>query len=223
MIIDIDKWIRGYVEAVKDCFGERIRFIGLQGSYGRGEATESSDIDMVLILDSVDGGDIEAYGNVLDTLPYREKICGFLSGERELERWERADLFQLLYDTEPVAGSLEKYKELISKDDISRAVKTDACNIYHMCVHNMLYDKSTKILKGLFKMMFFMLSAKVFLETGCYKKRKNELRELLLPQDAAVFDLAVEPEYALSENWNDKAVAASDTLLRFVSDVIKTI
>ncbi len=28
-------------------------FVGLQGSYGRGEATESSDIDIVVILDEL--------------------------------------------------------------------------------------------------------------------------------------------------------------------------
>ena len=51
MLIDIEKWSRGYIEAVTAGFGDRVRFIGLQGSYGRGEATESSDIDMVLLLD----------------------------------------------------------------------------------------------------------------------------------------------------------------------------
>ena len=221
MMIDIEKWSRGYIKAVKNCFSERIRFIGLQGSYGRGEASEGSDIDMVLILDSVDGRDIETYGKVLDTLPCREKICGFLSGETELENWEKADLFQLCYDTEPLYGSLARYKELISKDDIRRAVKTGACNIYHMCMHNLLYDKNPEILRGAFKIMFFTLSAKVFLETGCYEKRKNALKDLLLPLDMELYSVAKEAK--VTDLWDDTAVSLSNALLFWTSEVIKTI
>lgn len=56
----------------------------LQGSYGRGEATETSDIDAVVILDELTVTDIQTYSIMLDTLPYRELICGFLSGKDEI-------------------------------------------------------------------------------------------------------------------------------------------
>lgn len=62
-------------------FENRIWFVGLQGSYARGEATESSDIDVVVILDELAANDIYKYSEMLDTLPYRERICGFLSGK----------------------------------------------------------------------------------------------------------------------------------------------
>ncbi len=48
MDFNIDKWLNTYTEAVQGQFGDRVWFIGLQGSYGRGEATETSDIDVVL-------------------------------------------------------------------------------------------------------------------------------------------------------------------------------
>lgn len=50
-MVEIGQWMEGYVSAVERVFGDRAIFIGLQGSYGRGEPTESSDIDVVLILD----------------------------------------------------------------------------------------------------------------------------------------------------------------------------
>ena len=50
-VIDISGWINTFLETLTENFGERIWFVGLQGSYGRGEATESSDIDVVVILD----------------------------------------------------------------------------------------------------------------------------------------------------------------------------
>jgi len=54
---------------LKKTFGDRIYFVGLQGSYGRGEATEASDIDLVVILDKLTVDDIKIYSNMIDTLP----------------------------------------------------------------------------------------------------------------------------------------------------------
>ena len=64
----------------------------ITGSYARGETTETSDIDMVVILDEVSVLDIQKYNAMLDTLSNREQICGFLSGKQELLHWEPSDL-----------------------------------------------------------------------------------------------------------------------------------
>lgn len=63
-------------------FGSRIWFIGLQGSYGRNEASEQSDIDVVLILDQVSAEDLHTYGKVLDSLPAREKSAVLFQEKR---------------------------------------------------------------------------------------------------------------------------------------------
>ena len=59
MAFSIDRWMEEYRRAAEERFGERIWFMGLQGSYGRGEATEESDIDVVLILDRLDTSDLQ--------------------------------------------------------------------------------------------------------------------------------------------------------------------
>ncbi|NCA92915.1 nucleotidyltransferase domain-containing protein, partial [bacterium] len=46
-----DKWLDSFTKSVKDTFGQRIVCAGIQGSCARGEATEKSDIDVVVILD----------------------------------------------------------------------------------------------------------------------------------------------------------------------------
>jgi len=71
IMIDIKSWMERFTELLKETFGERIYFVGLQGSYGRGEATESSDIDVVVILDELTVDDIKSYGDMIDTLPHR--------------------------------------------------------------------------------------------------------------------------------------------------------
>ena len=79
-MIDMTEWMKGVLRALDDTFGHRVWFVGLQGSYGRGEATETSDIDVVVILEALSAADIQSYSAMLDTLPNRELICGFLSG-----------------------------------------------------------------------------------------------------------------------------------------------
>ena len=147
-MIDIDIWMKYFLKALDETFKQRVWFVGIQGSYARGEATENSDIDMVVILDELTINDLQIYDRMLDTLSYRELICGFLSGKGELMNWDAADLFQFYYDTKPIKGSLDDLLVLIDDTALNRAIKIDVCNIYHGCVHNMLYDKSEDILKG---------------------------------------------------------------------------
>ena len=106
--VSLDMWLGEYMEAVQVQFGPRVWFIGLQGSFGRGEATAESDLDVVLILDAVSAADLRAYSAMLDRLPERERVCGFVSGKGELLAWEPADLFQFCHDTRPLLGTLDQ-------------------------------------------------------------------------------------------------------------------
>ena len=94
-MIEIIAWMNIFLKALNKTFGDRVWFVGLQGSYGRGEATEKSDIDIVVILDVLYASDIETYNTMLGTLSHRGVICGFLSGKNEILNWEPFDLFQI--------------------------------------------------------------------------------------------------------------------------------
>ncbi len=192
MDFSIEAWLQDYQEAVGRCFGDRIWFIGLQGSYSRGEATENSDIDVVLILDRLSAEDLRVYSCLLDTLPNREKVCGFVSGKEELLAWEPSDLFQFYYDTTPIAGALDGLLEHIRREDIRRAVRIGACNVYHMGVHNLVHEKSANILKELYKSAAFTLQAIAFLQTGSYEKQKASLMTRLPPEDAKILQTGME-------------------------------
>ena len=174
-MIEISSWMDKFVGALDASFKNRVWFVGLQGSYGRGEATETSDIDVVVILDELTAQDIQIYNAMLDTLPNRELICGFVSGKEELLNWEPSDLFQFYHDTTPIKGSLDELLSVIDKTAIVRAIKSGACNIYHGCVHNMLHEKSNDILKGLYKSASFVVQAICFQETGSYIKSQKDL------------------------------------------------
>lgn len=191
-MIEIHAWTDNFLKVLEQKFGSRIWFAGLQGSRGRGEAGECSDIDLVVILDILSPEDIEAYNEMLDTLPDRELICGFLSGKEELLSWEPADLFQFYYDTEPLKGSLDELVPLLDKTAVERAVRTGACNIYHGCVHNMLYEKEEEILKSLYKAAVFVIQASWFKRTGVYVKRHSDLAEDVDDRDREIVRTAME-------------------------------
>ena len=176
-MIEISSWMDKFVGVLVERFGDRVWFVGLQGSYGRGEETETSDIDVVVILDELTAQDIQTYNTMLDDLSNRELICGFVSGKKELLNWEPSDLFQFYHDTTPIKGSLDEVLELIDDTAVDRAIKIGACNIYHGCVHNMLHEKSDEILKGLYKAASFVVQAICFQETCCYIKSQKALLE----------------------------------------------
>lgn len=174
---DINTFLNIFLKALDNTFGERVWFVGLQGSYARGEATKTSDIDTVVILDEVSATDVKAYNAMLDTLPDRNLLCGFFSGKQELLNWEPADLFQFYYDTKPLKGSLNELLPLLDETAVNRAIKVGACNIYHGCVHNMLFDKNEDILKGLYKAASFVVQAVYFSKSGEYISRQQDLLE----------------------------------------------
>ena len=187
-MIDISFWTDKFLQALNENFNERVWFMGLQGSYSRGEATDSSDIDVVVILDKLTPFDIKSYNSMLDTLPNRDLICGFISGKDELFNWEPSDLFQFYYDTKPIKGSLDELLSLIDDSAVERAIKIGACNIFHSCVHNMLYEKNEKILRGLYKSASFILQAIYFKQAGKYIKTQKELSKYLCADDRYISD-----------------------------------
>ena len=174
-MIDVTAWMHNFLQVLHETFANRVWFVGLQGSYGRGEATETSDIDIVVILDELSATDIQTYHDMLDTLTHRELICGFLSGKTEIMNWEPSDLFQFCHDTTPLKGSLDEVMAVLDGSAVNRAIKIGACNIFHGCVHNMLYEKSEDLLRGLYKSASFVVQAIAFRQTGNYISHQKEL------------------------------------------------
>ena len=187
-MIDINVWMNDFIQKLNNIFADRVWFVGLQGSYGRGEATESSDIDVVVILDELSAEDIHTYQDMLDTLPHRELICGFVSGKEEILNWEPSDLFQFYHDTTAIKGCLDCLLPLIDNAAIDRAIKMGAGNIYHGCVHNMLHEKSEEILKGLYKAASFVVQAIVYKQTGNYIKHQSRLLQVALSEDQTIIE-----------------------------------
>jgi len=219
-LMNIDEWMKAYVKIVRNIFTDRIVFIGLQGSCSRKEMTAESDIDVVLILDTVSLEDLHSYRNAIADMPDRDKICGFVSGMAEISNWYPADLFQFYYDTKPVLGSLNFLLPKISLSDIQYAVRIGACNIYHMCVHNVVHEHSMEVLKELYKSSIFVLQAHHFLLTQNYISRREDLLNAVTGTDLHILQTAVnlKKEPTISEKQFD---ACTKNLLEWSSDLIQ--
>ena len=75
-MIHVEKYISDLIVLLKQYFGPRLLYVGLQGSYLRGEATANSDIDVMVVLDSLTVSDLEQY-----------RIIISLGGNFALERY----------------------------------------------------------------------------------------------------------------------------------------
>ena len=206
----MEQWIDQYCGAVKAAFSQRIVCVGLQGSWGRGEATASSDIDMVLILDRMDAADVLRYREVVAALPHRELLCGFVGGKEELLGWEAGDLCSLYLDTTPLLGDLEFLRGRIDADALQRGVLSGACAIYHACAHNLIHEQSVLQLAAVQKSAFFTLRLCHFLRTGQLVRRRSDLLPLLPSEEQLLLEIT--PDHL--EELSAKLLAWSGALIR---------
>ena len=122
-MFDADIYINETIVRMKQAFGERLLYVGLQGSYLRGEANEQSDIDIMVVLDGMTAQDLDNYRGIIEALPRPEKSCGFICGKDELAHWNPLEICHLLHTTKDYFGVLEKLVPPYSKGDIINFIK----------------------------------------------------------------------------------------------------
>ena len=180
--------MESFKENLLTLFGDNLLFLGLQGSYGRGEAKETSDIDPVIILQHCGKDEILRYRSYIDTLPEKDILCGFISSIDELRAWESADRAQLILDTKPVYRDLAELCPRITRDDIRRAVQQGACAIYHASSHNILHARNWLILPELYKSARFTIRMKQYLQTGVYVSALRDLTAIVGEEEKAILE-----------------------------------
>ncbi len=188
------QWAKELSDKLRATFRDKVLFVGLQGSYGRGEATAESDIDMVAVLDHVGLEELKSYREVVSSMPNSSLACGFLCGLEELKIWPRYDLFCLVSDTLPLYGDLRPWIPPISKQDIAEGVRQGAANLYHELCHRFLYGNLTgkvEQLKAAYKAAFFLLRAAYYLGTNVYLPQKKELMEMLCEKDQEILRMSL--------------------------------
>ena len=192
MNLYINNWLNTALEKLQEKFAENLLFVGLQGSHNRGEATETSDIDLVVILEKLTFNDLKAYRLIIDNMPSKEKACGFISGKDELQNWSKTDMFQFYYDTKSLYGNLGDIIQPPIIDEIKQSIKISSENLYHSAVHSFVHSNNyLEDLKNLYKMTFFILQAKYFVETNQYIPTKKQLVEYLNGTEKEILNICI--------------------------------
>ena len=143
-MIDIECYISQLVESLREQFHTRLLYVGLQGSYLRGEATVDSDIDIMVIIDKLTVADLESYRSVIHSLEYTEKSCGFICSQTDLANWNPLEICHLLNTTKNYYGKLSEYVPPYTKIDIRNFIKLSVNNLYHEICHRYIHAEISK-------------------------------------------------------------------------------
>ena len=196
-MIDIEDYLQKLIGACKNTFRERLLYVGLQGSYMREEATEQSDIDVMILLEDFSVADMDAYRKILKKIGAYEKSCGFICGRNEMLLWNPLEVCQLRHTTKDVFGELKDLLPPAARQDEINYVKLSLGNLYHELCHRYIHadrEKNMAAFRRTCKSAFFLIQNLHFLESGSFAVTKRELKEQVSEEDRAILEMAEYPD-----------------------------
>lgn len=196
-MVDIEQYLKDLISECKSVFSDKLKYIGLQGSYLRGEANKDSDIDIMVILDRFSVEDMDAYRAILKRIGHFDKACGFICGKDDMIQWNPLEVCQLKHTTKDLFGSLSDYLPSASRQDEIHYVKLGVGNLYHELCHRYIHSDREKNIRKLHdsgKALFFLVQNLHYLESGVFAATKNALKNLVSEEDREVLSLAELPE-----------------------------
>ena len=196
-MFDLNKYLDALILNCQSAFGERLLYMGLQGSYLRGEARENSDVDIMVILDRFSVQDMDTYRRILKKTGFYEKSCGFICGKEEMNRWNPLEVCQLRHTTKDLFGALAEYLPAAVREDEINYVKLSLGNLYHELCHRYIHadrDRNAARFRSTCKSAFYLIQNLHFLESGCFILRKRELKEAAEEEDRIILEMADLPD-----------------------------
>ena len=193
-MVDIPSYISTLTDLLRQRFGPRLLYLGLQGSYLRGEATETSDIDVMVVLRHMTPEDLAAYRRAIEELPDAEKSCGFICGADEMKHWNPLEICHLLHTTRDCFGQLKPLVPAYTAEDVRTFVKLSLGNLYHELCHRYIHaprEHNVQALPGTYKAVFFILQNLHYLRSGCFIATKQSLLWALTGQDREVLEMSM--------------------------------
>ena len=205
-MIDIEKYISELIECLKNHFQNNLLYVGLQGSYLRGEANDDSDIDIMVVLNKLDVSDLDEYRLVIRSLDHADLSCGFICCKNDLFNWNPLEICHLLHSTKDYYGKLIELTPLYNNDDIKNFIKISINNLYHEICHRYIHSNIEKNIFALpqsYKSVFFILQNIHYLKSGNFVCTKKELLSRLNGSDHKVLKTSLEINNTPNYNFND--------------------
>lgn len=223
-MLDVNSYLDDLIRNCQAAFGNRLLYVGIQGSYQRGEARKDSDIDVMIILDRFSVQDMDIYRAILQRIGSYERSCGFICGREEMLRWNPLEVCQLLHTTRDLVGTLTDYLPPAAREDEINYVKLSLGNLYHELCHRYVHrdrDRNITAFRGTCKGLFFLLQNLHYLESGRFVLTRKELKEAVAEEDRRMLELVELPDgfdfdqaFGLLFTWCQAAFLRMDDLAR---------
>lgn len=206
-MVDIDAYVNSVTGECVRAFGKRLAYIGLQGSYMRGEAHSGSDIDIMVVIGDMTVADLDAYRAITERVGHFDLSCGFICGTAELARWNALEICNLLHTTKDIYGTLKPLVPQYTRADAVNYLRLSVGNVYHALCHGYVHAENQKDaarLSELYKGLFFIIQNLHYLESGEFIVSKKALiskvgdtdaEALALPESGVNFDTAFDKLY----------------------------
>lgn len=216
----VDAWLSEFVTKLKNNYGSRLRWVGHHGSWGRGEPGPESDIDFLVLIDTIDKDDLFLFRDTVSSMSDAQPLgSGLLMSVEELQQTRRVYIMQFFYGRKELYGSVEGIVSPPCAEDFINDIRLKASDNLLAARHYLLFPHNlTKVapkLKYPFKNCFYALQSRLLLTQGKFIATKNEiLKRLDDPDDKEVVivardwhkltdDLTARPAYyiELLERW----------------------
>ncbi len=205
-MVNIENYINKLIELLKRKFGARLLYVGLQGSYLRGEASDNSDLDIMVVINTLNVTDLDSYRSIIQSLEHYDKSCGFICSKTDLASWNPLEIFHLTNSTKDYFGVLNDLVPTYTDLDIKNFIKLSLNNLYHEICHRYIHadlDCNIESLPFTFKGVFFILQNIFYLKNGIFIRTKFELLPLLSDVDYAVLNRSIEINNGLQYDFHE--------------------
>ena len=217
-----DVYVNSLLELLCLEFKKRLVYVGLQGSYLRDEATENSDIDIMVVVKDMSIADLNTYKKAISSLDDYDKSCGFICGIEELGNWNPLEICHLLHATMDYYGTLKNLIPEYTKTDVRNYVKMSLGNLYHEICHRYIHatkENNVAVLPFASRSVFFILQNLLYLNSGEFIATKKELLKALSGNNKLVLDTAI----SLSNGTEFEFDEAFDLLFTWCKETIISI
>lgn len=201
-MINIHSYMSTLLSSLLTTFKDRLVYVGLQGSYLRGEAHDGSDIDVMVILKDFTAADMNIYKEILHTVGNEDLSCGFICGLEEFRNWNPMEICQLLYTTKDYHGTLADLVPAYTLEDERNFVKMSLNNLFHEICHRYIHrpiERSLEALPSLYKPILYCMQNLHYLETGKFILKHGELAHRVCKEDQRILQILEKKEITIDD------------------------
>lgn len=185
--MDWRPWMDAFLPPLLEALPGRVAFVGIQGSFGRGEAGPESDVDLVVVLDALGAAELAACRGVLEKMPFADRACGFFCDRAALAAWPAFDALQLRLDTSRSTALWRNCCPPWGRRRWTRPFGRRPPALYHAACHTALFDAQPEAaLPALQKAAFFALRLAHCRRSGQYTAARQSLLPKLEPEERAL-------------------------------------